>query len=258
MVAGPVTTAAAPRSTRREVTASTRRMVRLLVTSAWSLLWLFIMAAIAVLLFVHRGDAEGSARLANAEIEAQLQRGERVEHRVAVMQRHWWDFYRVTHGVLAATDRRLLFVGVPPAALLPRGFEPQEFLVRSIPYDRPVTVRLGPADFGTRPALRLAVGDGRERFAFLPLDRARMDSVVAVLERRQAALRAAAEAERRATEAAIAASRRAIHHLVQRGESLDLIARRYGISVDSIIKWNGLTSTRITAGRRLLVKPEAR
>lgn len=253
-----MTTAAAPRAARRRVTASTRRMVRFLVTSAWSLLFLGIVAGIGVLIFLHRGDAEGSARLANAEIEAQLQRGERVAQRVAVMQRHWWDYYRVTHGVLTATDRRLLFVGVPPEPLLPRGFEPQEFLERSIPYDRPVSVRFGRLDFGTRPALRLAMGDEREAFAFASMDRGRMDSVVAILGRRQAALRAASEAERRAAEATAAASRRAIYHLVQRGEALDFIARRYGVSPDSIVIWNNLPSTRINAGARLMVKPETK
>ncbi len=250
-----MTTAAAPRDVRRRVTASTRRVASLLVTSAWFTLFLAIVAGIAVLLFLHRGDAEGSARLANAEIEALLDRGERVQHRVAVMQRNWWDFFRVTHGVLAATDRRLLFVGVPPEALVPRGFEPQEFLERSIPYDRGASVRFGRLFLGTRPGLRLAAGAEREDFAFASIDRARADSVVAVLQRREAALRAASEAERRATEATVAASRRAIYHLVQRGEALDVIARRYGVSADSIVKWNALPSTRITAGKRLLVKP---
>lgn len=230
-------------------------MVRLLVTSAWSLLFLAILAGIALLLFLHRGDPEGSARLANAELEALLQRGERVEQRAPVMQRRWWDHFRVTHGVLAATDRRLLFVGVPPAALIPRGFEPQDFVTRSIPYDRPVVARYGRLFFGTRPGLRLAMGDERENFAFSSIERGRMDSVVAVLARRQMALRAASEAERRATEATAAASRRAIYHLVQRGETLDAIARRYGVSPDSIVSWNSLTSTRINAGTRLMVKP---
>lgn len=250
-----MTTAAAPRAARRQVTASTRRMARLLVTSAWSLFFLALAAGIAAILFLHRGDAEGSARLANAEIEALLQRGEVVQQRVPVMQRHWWDHYRVTHGVLAATDRRLLYVGVPPEALLPRGFEPQEFLVRSISYDKQVGVRYGRLYFGSSPGLRLAIGEERERFAFASINRERVDSVMAVLSRRQAALRAASEAERRATEATAAASRRAIFHLVQRGEALDGIARRYGVSPDSLVKWNNLTSTRINAGTRLMVKP---
>lgn len=250
-----MTTAAAPRPVRRTIPRSTRRLLAVLVASAWLLVVLAILAGLAALLFFHRGDAEGSARQANNEIEALLERGERVEWRVPVMQRHWWDWFRVTHGVLAATDRRLLYVGVPPEGLLPRGFEPTEYLERSFPYERSVAVRFGRLFLGTRPGVRLTGSEVRESFAFAALDRPRVDSVLAVLARRQEVLRLASEAERRATEATAAASRRAIYHLVQRGEALDFIARRYGVPSDSIVKWNALPSTRITAGRRLMVKP---
>ena len=251
-----MTTAAAPRPVRRTLPRSTRRLLRVLVTSAWLFVGLAALAGVAALLFFHRGDAEGSARKANAEIEALLERGERVEWRVPVLQRHWWDSFRVTHGVLAATDQRLLYVGVPPEPLLQRGFEPQEYLERSLPYDRPLSVQFARLYLGTRTGVRLTGSAGGDAFAFAPLDRPRVDSVLAVLSRRQATLRAASEAERRATEATAAASRRAIYHLVQRGEALDFIARRYGVPSDSLVAWNALTSTRITAGRRLLVKPE--
>jgi hypothetical protein len=40
-----------------------------------------ILSGIGVLLFVHRGDAEGSARIANREVEAMLERGENIEWR---------------------------------------------------------------------------------------------------------------------------------------------------------------------------------
>ncbi|HEX4935809.1 MAG TPA: LysM peptidoglycan-binding domain-containing protein, partial [Gemmatimonadaceae bacterium] len=105
------------------------------------------------------------------------------------------------------------------------------------------------------PGVQLTANGGGDAFGYASRDRARLDSVLAVVTRRQDALRAASEAERRATEATAAASRRAIHHLVQRGEALEFIARRYGVPVDSLVKWNALTSTRIAAGRRLLVKP---
>ncbi len=108
---------------------------------------------------------------------------------------------------------------------------------------------------GTMSGVQLTAGDGREVFGFAAHDRVRLDSVLSLVERRQAALRAASEAERRAAEATAAASRRAIYHLVQRGEALDFIARRYGVPTDSLVKWNALATTRITAGRRLLVKP---
>lgn len=235
--------------------AASRRVVRWAVTSAWVLGLAALASGTAVLLFLHRGDAEGSARVANREIEWMLERGERVEHRAPVMQRHWWDWYRVTHGVLAATNRRLLYVGVPPEPLLPRAEEPLELQLVTLPYERPVQAVAGRAFLGTRPAVHLASGTAAVTFAHASADRPRVDSVVAVLSRRQAALRSVAEAERRAAEATVAASRRAIYHLVQRGEAIDAIARRYGVPADSIITWNALPTSRITAGRRLLVKP---
>ena len=250
-----MTSAVAPRPRRRRLSASTRRLVRALVASAWIVGVVGAAGAIAALLFFHRGDAEGSARLANQEIEALLERGERVVWRVPVVQRHWWDAFRKTHGVLAATDRRLVYVGIPPEPFLPHGEEPQEFLERSFPYERALVSQFERVQLGTMAGVQLTTGDGAESFGFAGRDRSRMDSVLAIVGRRQAALRAASEAERRATEATAAASRRAIYHLVQRGEALDVIARRYGVPVDSLVKWNSLSGSRITAGRRLLVKP---
>jgi hypothetical protein len=88
------------------------------------------------------------------------------------------------------------------------------------------------------------------------LNRPKLDSTIAVATRRQGDLRAAADAERRAVEAAAAASRRAIYHLVQPGEALESIAARYGTIADSLRVWNKLATDRISAGRRLLVRPE--
>jgi hypothetical protein len=212
----------------------------------------------AVVLVFYRGDAEGSARLANNELEFLLQPGEVVERRVPVVQRHWWHFFRVTHGVLAVTDRRILYVGVPPAEVLTREPEPQEFIELSLPFERPIDVQRERVIFGTTAGVAVRSGARSGAFGVRSADRAKLDSAIAVVERRQAGLRAAQEAEQRAREAAVAASRRAIYHLVRRGEALEVIATRYGTTVDSLRIWNDLTSDRITAGRRLLVRPEVK
>ena len=47
-------------------------------------------------------------------------------------------------------------------------------------------------------------------------------------------------------------------HTVRSGESLGVIARKYGVSVSEIKRWNGLSSDRIRAGQRLKVgKPNS-
>lgn len=227
------------------------------MASAWLLFLLAATGSIVTLLFLHRGDAEGSARRANEEIDRLLGRGEQVEQRAAVMQRNWWDHFRVTHGILAATDRRLLFVGIPPASLLRRDYEPPDQLELSLPYDVTLSTRAERQFLGTLPGVRLTGSGAQLSVALASTERARMDSVLSVMTRRLDALRLASEAERRAAEATAAASRRAIYHLVQPGEALDLIARRYGVRPESVMAWNRLPSSRITAGRRLLVKPEA-
>ncbi|MEP7345648.1 MAG: LysM peptidoglycan-binding domain-containing protein [Gemmatimonadaceae bacterium] len=223
--------------------------------SVWTVASVAALAGVATLLFLHRGDAEGSARVVNREIEAQLQQGETVERRVSVQRRRWFDYFRVTHGVLAATDRRLIYIGVPPEELIPREPEPLELDQLIVPYDRPIVVTLGRVFFGTLPGLTITAGGRSDSFGVTTLDREKVDGVISVLTRRQGELRAAAEAERKALEAAVAASRRAITHLVQRGEALEFIAQRYGTTVDSLRRWNALTTDRITAGRRLIVRP---
>jgi membrane-bound lytic murein transglycosylase D len=42
-------------------------------------------------------------------------------------------------------------------------------------------------------------------------------------------------------------------HLIRRGDSLNRIAREYGVSVKAIKRTNGMTHSRIRAGRQLLI-----
>jgi hypothetical protein len=232
-----------------------RRLLTALRISAWSAAWLLTFGAIVLLLFLHRGDAEGSARIANREIDLALERGEGVVRRVPVMRRHWWHFFRVTHGVLAATDRRLIYVGVPPEELLPHEEEPLELEFESWSYENGMELRRRRAFFETRPALAVTIGDRVAIFATSPHEVPKLDAVVSSVDQRLALLDATREAERRAAEATALAARRPIYHLVQPGETLEGIAQRYGVSTDSLREWNGVAGQRILAGERLLVNP---
>ena len=95
---------------------------------------------------VARGDPRvspiGARRAARAaaeqELASELEPGESVLGRAYVSQRNWSDNFRESFGVLAATDRRLLYVGLPPAPWISRMAEgPPELRAQSFAYDAP-------------------------------------------------------------------------------------------------------------------------
>lgn len=217
---------------------------------------LSLAGALAVAVYLDRGDPASAERAIAREIEFLLERGEVVERRIPVTRRHWWHFFRVSHGALVATDRRLLYLAVPPANLLHRESGPVEIDLLGWPYADGVAVARSRALPGRPAAVHLAGGGQSEMLLLAGRDLRRADTLFALVGRHLEELRATREAERRAVEAAREAARRAVYHQVRPGESLTLLAVRYGASIDSLRAWNALTTDRIRAGQRLLVKPE--
>ena len=232
-----------------------RRLRLALRVSAWSLALTLVVAGVGVLLFIHRGDAVGSGRVANRELEFLLQAGEQIAGRAPVLQRHWWHHFRVEHGVLAATDRRLLYVGVPPERLLPREPEPLELQESAFPYERPIDAERTRVFFGTLPGVRLLAPGNERTFGVASRDVAKLDAVLQIAGRRQADLRQEAERARQAALADAERVREPLWHQVQRGEALEVVARAYGVTIEQLVEWNRLTGTGIRSGQRLLVKP---
>jgi hypothetical protein len=223
--------------------------------SVWSVAVTLVLGTIGTLLFIHRGDAEGSARIANREVELMLERGETIDWRAPVMARHWWHYFRVTHGLLAATNRRLLYVGVPPEEILPREPEPQLLEQSSFPYDRPIDVWRGRVFLGTLAGVVIRAPGEMRTFGVASSERARLDSVLALMARRQKEIRDREQTEREEALRTAFIARLPVYHEVQRGEALELIARQYNVTVEQLQEWNNLATPRIRIGEKLLVKP---
>jgi hypothetical protein len=221
----------------------------------WGVGLIVVLAIIGTLLFIHRGDAEGSARIANREVELVLERGESIDWRTPVMARHWWHYFRVTHGVLAATNRRLVYVGVPPEDILPREPEPQLLEESSFPYDRPIDIWRGRVFLGSLSGIILRAPGQLRTFGVASSELVRLDSVLTLMRTRQKAIRDSDESERQKALSTADAARRPVYHLVQRGDALELIAQRYNVTVEQLQAWNTLLTPRIKVGQSLLVKP---
>ena len=210
-----------------------------------------------VLLWVRRGDVRNDRRAAAAEARLLLEPGERIEREVNVSQRHWYHYFREMHGVLVATDRRLLYVGVEPAALLPsREFEPQAFEEHAYAWDTLTTLVRERVFFNTARGAVVRGREGRQVFAVSSAEQDRLADIAGrVLARNQAA-RAQVERERQARVAAEVEARKPKYHTVQPGEALISIAALYGVTPEQLRAWNNLESDRIRVGQSLMVKPQ--
>jgi hypothetical protein len=245
----------AVRPTRRQTLV--RRAMLLLRLSAWGVAAVLSLIAVGLFLYTRRGDVQAARRAAAEELRLAVDPDERVLHSAHVLQRRWQDYYRETHGVLAATDRRVLFVGVAPREIVSPDQGPQLFEEQSFPYERPLVSERGRVFLGTARGIVLRTEGDKVTFAVAADDRAEMDSVLATVRRVQAELRAAAERDRRAQTFVSWAARLPVYHRVQRGEALISIAQQFGTTPEAIKAWNGLTRDVVKVGQRLLVKPGA-
>src|SRR6185437_7567758 len=126
-----------------------------------------------------RATAEG---IAAREVPNHLESGERVLQRVPASQRHWYDFYRGTYGVLAATTQHVIFVGVVPE-LYPSESSPRAFAIQAggVALDRHVTVT------GATGSRRFRVRATRRDTALFALvsTAQRRDSLILLAQRRE-------------------------------------------------------------------------
>jgi LysM repeat protein len=233
------------------------RLQAILIGLSGGTLLLVVGGVLALATLLSPVGARGAARqLAEQELRAELEEGERVLGQAYVSQRNWWDNFRESFGVIAATDRRLIFVGLPPASWLRSTDDdgPPEFRVQSLSYDAPFTAQ--GRHWLIFPGVVVQTTSGDLRFLVPRGEASRVVEIERVVERAQIAASQATQREQLGRIAPPPPPPVYITHVVRGGQSVISIARMYRTTPDVIRQLNRLPNDRIRIGQRLRV-PQA-
>lgn len=221
---------------------------------------LAVLAVLGVVFFTNLRDEGHATRIAAAEIQRHLHPGERVLGDIAVRQRHWYHVYRATYGVLAATDRRAIYVGVVPE-LYTTSDAPRMLDSETFRYDSTFAISrtgIAPARLPLSGRGVLVRSGGRALRVAVAHDGPELGNLVATASRRSLALVEARRREQAFRDSIAALPPLREYHRVERGEALEMIARRYGTTADVIRTLNQLLSDRIRVGQVLIVSETPR
>lgn len=231
------------------------RVQQLVIGLSGGTLLLLVLAAFGLATVLSPPGAAAAARASSErELASELDPGERVLARSYVSQRLWADNLRESFGVLAATDRRLLFVGRPPAPWLRTGGDgPPELRVQAFPYDVPFTADTRRLLLGTTPGVVVRTPAADVPFLVPRGERAHARDIERVVERALVARTSAGEREQLARVAPVAPAQVYGVHVVRPGEAVTTIARQYRTTPDVVRQLNRLANDRIRIGQRLRV-----
>ncbi len=231
------------------------RLANVAVRLSGGTLLLVVLGVLAVATILSPPGAARAARAASErELAGELDGGEHVLARAYVSQRLWADNLRESYGVLAATDRRLLFVGQPPAPWLRRDdVGPAELRVQAFPYDVPFTADARRLLLGTSSGLVVRTPATDVPYLVPRAEREHAREIGRVVERALAARTSAGEREQQARVAPAAPAPVYGVHVVHPGEAVTTIARQYHTTPDVVRQLNRLPNDRIRIGQRLRV-----
>lgn len=212
--------------------------------------------------FFFMRDVDAPKAQAAAERELQggtLHFGERVEKKAKAYQRRPTDYFRGSHGILYATNDRLIFIGMAPTDKLESADAPPVIITQEYPNDTLLKVDHRRLFFLTAHGVVLQrPGYPIGQFGANRGDEDALDSLIDYVTSRHSKQRADAARERRLRLAVAALIREPLSYTVRRGDAISLIATKFGATPEQIRRWNHLTSDRVRIGERLMVKPAAK
>jgi hypothetical protein len=234
------------------------RFARLLKQLAIGIAALAIgVVAVGYLFFVRQVNKQEAWADAERELrESVLQYGEPIVRLAHVYIRRPTSYFRGANGVLAATPRRILYVGLEPRDKLASADAPPAILTSEFRNDTALTVRLHRVYALTAAGITISRLNREETYAAARGYEAELDSLAVFVQRRRATEIHDAAVERLLRAQVDSILRLPLHYEVRRGDALSTIASRFGATQDEIRRWNGLTGDRVKIGQVLLVKPE--
>ncbi len=203
-----------------------------------------------------------SRAIADRELQVNvLAPGEQVVSVIAVFRRAPIDYFRATRGILALTDKRIVFLGLRPRDLLSQGDAPPTFDERDFPFDTLVAVESGRAIGGLSKGVVVRTPHEALRLAVPGSSWPDAQKLVATMTNRLAGAHASGvqqESLQKVADAewtrAVDAWRKAQYYTVRRGDALGSVATQWNTTPHELQRLNKLTNNNIRVGQTLLVR----
>jgi LysM repeat protein len=234
-----------PRSRLRRVLAMLTRSSALLAVAG-------VVAAASVVPPI--GARRTAREAADQELRSMLGPDETIVASVFASQRRWTDVWRESFGIVAATSRRVLYVGAPPTPLLrPREDGPMELLVESYPYERSFVIEPRDVFFGRLQGLALRTPLAQVDFLISGDEWKAAEAVAKAAQESQRQRTIEQENLERFNRAPPPPAEVYVPYVVRRGETLIGLARRLQTTADVLRQLNQLRDDNIKAGQRIRV-----
>ena len=216
---------------------------------------LAVAALVAAASMVPPIGARRTARLAaEQEVRSLLASDEVIVASVFASQRRWTDVWRESFGIVAATSRRILYVGAPPTPLLrPREDGPMELLVESYPYERSFVIEPRDVFFGRLRGLALRTPLAQVDFHISGSEWKAAQAVAKAALTSQQQITVDAENQERFNRAPAPEAEVYVPYIVKRGETLTGLAVRLRTTPDVLRQLNQLRDDNIKSGQRIRV-----
>ena len=219
---------------------------------------------IIVQLVLHsmRSEPRDSRMIADRELAVNvIEAGETTQQVVSVLRRMPVDYFRATHGILALTNKRIVFIGLRPRDMLAPSDAPPSFEQQDFPLDTSVSVRTGRVMGWLAKGVILKTPDETIRLAvpgtswpdaqkLVGRMTTTRDAAIATAKH-QEELRKVAEAE---WKRAVAAWKKPQYYTARKGDALGSIATMWNTTTQKLQQLNKLPDIRIRVGQTLLVR----